>query len=84
MEVCVCKYCGRLFNSYSKTTKCSQCSELDTSKFKIIEQYLIDHPGSNAIQVASGLNIKVSEILEYINEGRLVVIGNRIQLKNDM
>lgn len=82
MEICVCKYCGKLFHSHMRSTTCRDCVHLDNSKFKKIEDYLIKHPGSNAIQLAGGLNVKVSEIIDYINEGRLEVINDKINIRS--
>ena len=80
METCVCKYCSKLFRSYKKATTCRECLPIANEQFKIVEEYLIKYPGSNALQIASGLNIKVAVILEYINEGRLVVMNNEVQI----
>ena len=83
METCVCKYCGKLFWSYRQVTTCRDCIKIDNEKFKVVEQYLLKHPGSNAIQLANELDIKIGVILEYINEGRLVIMDNTVQIPDN-
>ncbi|MDF2820510.1 MAG: regulatory protein MerR [Clostridiales bacterium] len=80
MEVCVCKHCGKLYNSRIKSTSCRECAYKDIARFQIVEKFLLDHPRSNAIQLSAALDIKIQEILQYIDEGRLVIINEKVQI----
>ena len=83
METCVCKYCNKLFRSHKKATTCRECIPIANKQFKIVEEYLIKHPGSNTLELAGGLNVKVAEIIEYINEGRLVIMNSGVQIPHN-
>lgn len=73
METCVCKHCNKLFNHMMKKTVCDDCKAIDEKQFQEIVEFLREHPGSNALEVAAGLNINPKIIVEYIDEGRLEI-----------
>ena len=73
MEVCHCRYCKKIFRSAIRRTCCNECKEKDDKFFEKITDYLDLYPNSNAIQVAEGLEVDVSEIVRYIDEGRLII-----------
>lgn len=68
-----CKFCGKHFTSVSKQSTCASCKPIDDAIFSKIEDYLKRYPNSNAIQIGEGLQIATSEILRYIDEGRLQI-----------
>ena len=78
-ETCHCRYCKRIFQSYIRKTVCDKCQAIDDERFQVIRDYLGKYPHSNAMQIAEGLNIDVTEILRYIDEGRLNMV--KVELK---
>ena len=73
MEVCHCRYCKKIFRSSIRRTCCDSCREKDDKFFEKIIDYLDKYPNSNAIQVAEGLEVDVTEIVRFIDEGRLII-----------
>ncbi len=73
-EVCACRYCRRLFKSVIKRAVCPDCISKDNEQFDVIRDFLIENPNSNAVQVSQHTNISTSEILRYVDEGRLTVV----------
>ncbi len=83
METCVCKYCRKMFQSSLRTTVCDECVGADNKKFEVIEQYLVDYPNSNAIQISEALEISVHDVLRYVDEGRLMISKGRFEALKD-
>ncbi len=75
MRTCVCRYCGKVYIQTKTGPKdcCKDCIHIEDEKFKKIEDYLIQYPNSNAIEVAEGLEISVMEVIRFIDSGRLVL-----------
>ena len=74
MEICHCRYCKKIFRSTIRRTCCNECREKDDKFFEKIIAYLDMYPNSNAIQIAEGLEVDVTEIVRFIDEGRLTVV----------
>ena len=72
-----CRECGALFVSAVPAAYCNQHKHLDDAQFAIIEDYVIRHPLCNSLDVNRDTGIAISELLRYINEGRLSIIENR-------
>ncbi len=83
METCVSKYCIKMFQSALRTTVCDECVGADNKKFEVIEQYLVDYPNSNAIQISEALEISVHDVLRYVDEGRLMISKGRFEALKD-
>ncbi len=83
METCVCKYCHKMFQSPLRTMVCDECIGADNKKFEVIEQYLVDYPNSNAIQISEALEISVHDVLRYVDEGRLMISKGRFEALKD-
>lgn len=73
MELCVCKYCKKIFKHKFKMRTCQDCKEKDDDLFNSIDEYLKIFPNSNALQISEALNIDVYDITRFIDEGRLVI-----------
>ena len=69
-----CRACKRLFRAGIHVAYCPDCKHLDDAQFARIEEFLLEHPLSNALQISSNLNISPNEILRYVDEGRLSII----------
>ncbi|MCR5584904.1 MAG: hypothetical protein K6F63_05640 [Lachnospiraceae bacterium] len=78
-KTCLCRYCGKFFNSPVERTCCNDCQKIEEEEFDRIKDYLKRYPNSNAIQIAEGLEISPFDIIRFIDEGRLYV--NRGEFK---
>lgn len=74
MHTNVCIYCGKMFNDRRVTSVCKDCIPKDEAFFKKINDYLKEYPNSNAMQIADGLDVPASDIIRFIDEGRLQMI----------
>lgn len=83
-QVCnCCRECGALFTSAIPLVYCNQHKHLDDQQFAIVENYVIKHPLCNAIEVNGGTGVGLPELLRYINEGRLSIVEEKIQVRKD-
>lgn len=73
MEKNVCKYCHKVFVGNARPYTCPECMPMEDQLFDAIEDYLQKFPNSNAIQVSEGLGITTKEVLNFVDEGRLVI-----------
>ena len=73
MHYSKCKYCGTFFRTRKVENLCKNCKVIDENLFSRIEDYLRKFPHSNAMQIAEGCGISVLEVLQYIDEGRLLL-----------
>lgn len=76
-----CRECGTIFQSMFPMAFCSKHKYIDDEMFAKIEEYLLKHPLSNALQISNDTNISTNEILRYINEGKLVMVNGNINIK---
>jgi len=67
----VCKICKKGFFARTKTYCCEGCKAENERIFSLIEEYLVKFPNSNAMQLASGLEIPIEVVCAFIDEGRL-------------
>lgn len=84
MEICHCRYCKKIFRSSIKRTCCDSCKAKDDVFFEKIKDYLDLFPNSNAMQVADGLNVEVTEIVRFIDEGRLTIVRGDFKKIDDI
>jgi len=74
LDYTLCISCGHktdfMINSY-----CLECAVGKMDDFKVIKEYLYQHPGLNAKQLSEITGISISIISRYISEGRVDVIG---------
>ena len=76
-----CRECGTIFQSIFPMAFCAKHKYIDEEIFAKIEEYLLQHPLSNALQISTHTNISTNEILRYINEGKLVMVEGKVNLK---
>ncbi len=70
MDIRNCKRCNRIFQ-YRGNQYCPSCMiELD-EMFKIVRDYLYDHPEANVIQTSEATGVEEEVILEFLKQGRL-------------
>lgn len=70
-----CVKCGSPMNP--RETACQICGHSEMDEYRIIREYVRNHPHSNAMQVANATGISISKIVRYIKEGSLTVIDNQ-------
>lgn len=80
-EYSCCRECGAIFQSLYPMAYCSKHKYIDNEIFGKIEEYLMKHPLSNALQISSDTNISTNEILRYINEGKLIMVNGKVNIK---
>ena len=73
MHMSKCKFCGKVFRTKKVEIICKNCKPIDEAVFSRIEAYLRKFPHSNAMQIAEGCGISALEVLQYIDEGRLLL-----------
>ena len=76
-----CRECGAIFQSLYPMAYCSKHKYIDNEIFGKIEEYLLKHPLSNALQISNDTNISTNEILRYINEGKLIMVNGKVNIK---
>lgn len=70
MDIRNCKRCNRIFQ-YRGSKYCPNCMiELD-EMFKVVRDYLYDHPEANVIQTSEATGVEEEIILEFLKQGRL-------------
>lgn len=69
-----CKECNGTFQYVSSEQLCLSCSQKNDSEFRRIKEFLKDNPKSSVSMVASSLDINVSHIQKFIEEGRLEIV----------
>jgi len=80
-KVNTCRHCKAIFQSIIPLAYCQNCRHIDNEQFTVIENYLIKHPLSCALDIFRDTNVPISEILRYIDEGKLVIVDNKISAK---
>ncbi len=74
MQLNICKHCHKIFKSKFRLYTCDACKNIDDELFDRIEKYLMQYPNSNALQIAEGLSLQASQVLSFIDEGRLTIV----------
>lgn len=71
MGITTCSICNRLFEPSSDITVCPNCYKAHEEEFKIIRQYIREHPNSNIVEVSEACNISIPQIRRWIKEERI-------------
>jgi flagellar operon protein (TIGR03826 family) len=69
-----CRQCGRLFQSFGANV-CPDCAEELDRCFRIVKNYLYDHPDANIFDTARETGVPEKMVLGFLREGRLSVSG---------
>lgn len=69
-----CSYCGRIFQS-SRSSSCPECVRKMEDQFKIIKEYLYQHPRASVEEVSNETEIDEKLILHFLREGRLEMVA---------
>lgn len=73
-ELVNCKICGKLFQSNTLARVCQNCAEQDEKNYKILRDYLVEHPKASIYEVATNLDISINKIKFYLKEGRIEIV----------
>jgi nitrate/TMAO reductase-like tetraheme cytochrome c subunit len=73
-ELKQCKGCNGTFKYTTSEQLCLSCSQKNEQEFQQIKSFLRHHPRSSVSLVASALDISVSHIQKFIEEGRLDIV----------
>ncbi|MDI6703162.1 MAG: MerR family transcriptional regulator [bacterium] len=68
-----CSRCRKLFVSLGRSL-CPKCLEDDEREFERVKEYLDEHPFSNAGEIAEGTGVPEEKIIEFIKQGRLLLV----------
>lgn len=68
-----CKNCNSTFVSTDGSVLCKSCESYEEELFQKIKAYLQDHPGTSISILSVELNISVSQINRFIQDGRLIL-----------
>ncbi len=71
MNVRNCRKCGRIFNYVVGPILCPHCAEEQEKVFRIVKEYVIEHPGADIAEVSGECNVEPSQIRQWIREERL-------------
>lgn len=74
-----CRQCKGTFLYLTNDQLCLSCSQNNELEFKRIKAYLQQYPGASIGTIATVLDISVSNIQKYIDEGRLDIIEKKQQ-----
>ncbi|HEY5562805.1 MAG TPA: MerR family transcriptional regulator [Clostridiaceae bacterium] len=77
-ELKQCKDCNGTFQYTTNDQQCLTCSQKNELEFQQIKSYLRQHPKSSIGAIATILDISVSNIQKYLDEGRLEIIEKPI------
>lgn len=69
-----CKYCGRIFQT-SGANICPECLREMEDQFKLIKEYLYQHPRASVEEVSKDTEVDERLILHFLREGRLEMVA---------
>lgn len=67
-----CKKCNRIFAD-DNFDLCPVCRNKDLEEFKMIKDYLYDHPGADIQTVSEETGVDTKKILKFLREGKLEI-----------
>ena len=81
MELKNCKKCGRMFSDTGGHEFCTKCRLEVEDHFKIVREYVYDHPGTTVNEVSEETGVPKEEILKYLREKKLELASVKDDLK---
>lgn len=77
MELLNCKKCGRTFASEEGQTFCTKCLLLNIEDdFRLVRDYLYDHPGADVTEVSTATGVAKAVILRLLKDERIEVVSD--------
>ena len=71
MDVRNCKQCNKIFNYIGGIPICPDCVKRAEDKFEDVKKYIYDHPRCGMQEVASEMEVSISQIRKWLREERL-------------
>lgn len=72
MQVRQCRICGRLFQSMGNFM-CHECEERLDQEFRLVRDYLYQHPGADITEISRETEVSERSILQFLKEERLTL-----------
>lgn len=72
MELRNCSKCGRVF-AYKGVDVCIRCLDGEEDQFKLVKEYLYDHPGATVNELSEATGVSERQILRYLRENRIEI-----------
>ncbi|MGI6144463.1 MAG: MerR family transcriptional regulator [Clostridia bacterium] len=76
MSIKNCPECGKIFN-FVRTNLCPECQEKEEQIFRVIRNYISQHPGVSVIDVSRETGISEDKVLRFLRQGRLSISGEK-------
>ena len=67
-----CRQCGKLFQSFGAGI-CPECAEELDRSFRVVKDYLYDHPDANVFEITKETGVAEKMVLSFLKEGRLSI-----------
>ena len=71
-----CIVCGRLFKSDNDNI-CARCTDDEDGPYVHVREYLYKNRGASALEVSEATGVSISNILKYIKDNRISLIGEK-------
>jgi len=71
---CLCKICGRFFESEITAEYCPECRKVDEEMYTSVRNYLLEKPRASIFDVTTELKIPIKAIKRFLREDRLEVV----------
>lgn len=76
MELKNCPKCGKMFTYMGTHRVCDNCVKKEEEKYLELKAYINDNPEQNLAQVAKATGVPTRKIMNYIQEGRIILASN--------
>ncbi len=73
MEMKNCRRCGKIF-SYNGNHICTECVEKEEEEFKIVKEYIYDHPKCSVTEVSEATGVTAKTIMNFLRQDRLEAV----------
>lgn len=80
MDLRNCPECGKLFAYDGQSKLCPVCRDKEENKFKIVKDYLWDHPNATIEQVHEDTEVERELIIKFVKDRRLISEGLELDL----
>lgn len=76
MSIINCVRCGRMFQKTTNSRVCMDCKDAEEQAYRLVRDYLEQHPGADIKSVAAGTGVDEAIVLKLLQDGRLVAMGD--------
>ncbi|MFA5525121.1 MAG: MerR family transcriptional regulator [Tissierellales bacterium] len=82
MAIRNCRKCNRIYAD-DNFDLCPICRNTDAEEFKLVKDFLYDHPGSDVQTVSEMTGVDTKKIIRYLRDGKLEISGDSPNLLLD-